>query len=182
MKLYRNYDGSKSGFGDTSVGATVPNPDNVSTFAATRSSNDVLTIMVVNKQLSTAAAATINLNNFLPNGTGQIWQLSAINLITNLGSFNFTGTTITTTVPPQSITLFVISPGTAPALRAGTVSGGNFDLWLDGTSGQKYILQGTTDFVNWSSLQTNTLATNSFHYVLPVAGNAYRFYRARWTP
>src|SRR5258708_38156801 len=26
MKMYRNYDGNKSGFGDTSVSATVPNP------------------------------------------------------------------------------------------------------------------------------------------------------------
>ena len=30
MKMYRNYDGNKSTFGDTSVAATVPNPDNVS--------------------------------------------------------------------------------------------------------------------------------------------------------
>ena len=37
MKLYRNYDGNKSGFGDTSVAATVPNPDNLSAFAALRS-------------------------------------------------------------------------------------------------------------------------------------------------
>ena len=34
MKMYRNYDGSKSTFGDTSVSATVPNPDNLSAFAA----------------------------------------------------------------------------------------------------------------------------------------------------
>ena len=38
MKMYRNYDGNKSTFGDTSVSAAVPNPDNVSAFAAQRSS------------------------------------------------------------------------------------------------------------------------------------------------
>ena len=37
MKMYRNYDGNKSTFGDTSVSATVPNPDTVSAFAAQRS-------------------------------------------------------------------------------------------------------------------------------------------------
>ena len=30
MKMYRNYDGNKSTFGDTSVSASGPNPDNVS--------------------------------------------------------------------------------------------------------------------------------------------------------
>jgi len=33
MKMYRNYDGNDSTFGDTSVSATGPNPDNVSAFA-----------------------------------------------------------------------------------------------------------------------------------------------------
>ncbi|MEI9976178.1 MAG: glycoside hydrolase family 44 protein [Ignavibacteriota bacterium] len=36
-QIYRNYDGSRSTFGDTSVSATVANPDNLSAFAATRS-------------------------------------------------------------------------------------------------------------------------------------------------
>ena len=34
MKMYRNYDGNKSTFGDTSVAAAAPNPDAVSAFAA----------------------------------------------------------------------------------------------------------------------------------------------------
>ena len=34
MKMYRNYDGNRSTFGDTSVAASVPNPDNVAAFAA----------------------------------------------------------------------------------------------------------------------------------------------------
>ena len=34
MKMYRNYDGNKSTFGDTSVFAGGPNPDNIATFAA----------------------------------------------------------------------------------------------------------------------------------------------------
>src|SRR5204862_119848 len=36
MKMYRNYDVQKSTFGDTSVAATGPNPDNVAAFAAVR--------------------------------------------------------------------------------------------------------------------------------------------------
>src|SRR4029450_483671 len=37
MKMYRNYDANKSIFGDVSVSATGPNPDNLSVFAAERS-------------------------------------------------------------------------------------------------------------------------------------------------
>src|ERR1700687_1284555 len=33
IKIYRNYDGNRSTFGDVSVSAIVPNPDNVAAFA-----------------------------------------------------------------------------------------------------------------------------------------------------
>src|SRR5262249_33723172 len=49
FKLYRNYDGIHSTFGDVSVQTTVPDPDTVSAFAARRSSDGALTVMVVNK-------------------------------------------------------------------------------------------------------------------------------------
>src|SRR5438477_2150495 len=44
MKMYRNYDGSHSTFGDTSVLASAPNPDALSAFAALRSSDNSLTV------------------------------------------------------------------------------------------------------------------------------------------
>ena len=182
MKLYRNYDGNKSGFGDTSILASAPNPDNVSAFAALRSSDGAMTVIVINKQLSLAASASVNLNNFLPAGSAQVWQLTAANTISSLGNVSFIGTTVTDTLPPQSITLFVILPGARPRLTAGTLTGTTFDLWLDGQPGQKYVLQATTNFVNWSSLQTNTLTSNSFHYLLPSSTVPFRFYRAQWSP
>jgi hypothetical protein len=106
--MYRNYDGNKSGFGDISVNATGPNPDNVSVFAAVRSSDSALTIMVINKQLTAGALPTINFANFAPAGTAQVWQLTSANTITRLSDLSFTGSTITNTLPPQSITLFVV--------------------------------------------------------------------------
>ena len=50
MEIYRNYDGNLSTFGDTSVSAAVANPDYLSSFAAVRSSDGALTVMVINKQ------------------------------------------------------------------------------------------------------------------------------------
>src|SRR5689334_8528242 len=76
MKMYRNYDGNKSSFGDTSVSASTPNPDNVSAFAAVRSTDGALTVMVINKYLSGSTPATINLSNFSAQGQAQVWQLT----------------------------------------------------------------------------------------------------------
>ena len=108
MKIYRNYDGNKSAFGDTSVNATGPNPDYVSVYAAIRSSDGAMTIMVINKQLWAIALPTINLANFYPAGTAQVWQLTAANSITRLSDLTFTGTTITNALPPQSLTMYVV--------------------------------------------------------------------------
>src|SRR5262249_35365112 len=63
MKLYRNYDGNGSAFGETSVRATVPNPDELSAFAALRSSDGALTVMVVGKALN-STSLTVSLAGF----------------------------------------------------------------------------------------------------------------------
>src|SRR5262249_11638092 len=64
IKMYRNYDGYGSTFGDTSVAATVPNPDELTAFAAERWYDGALTIMVINKALSGATDVQVNLANF----------------------------------------------------------------------------------------------------------------------
>src|SRR4029079_1681675 len=64
MKMYRNYDGAKSTFGDTSVSASGPNHDNVAVFAAQRTSDSALTVMVISKYLSGATPVSIALTGF----------------------------------------------------------------------------------------------------------------------
>lgn len=183
MKMYRNYDGAKSTFGDTSISASGPNPDNVSTFAAIRSSDGALTVMVINKQLGVPITPTISLSNYLAGNTAQVWQLTSANVISRLSDVALSGNSISTPLPAQSITLFVVPPGIAqpPKLRQGGTASNPFDFWLDGQAGQKYIIQATTDFVSWLTVQTNTLASNSIHIVLTGA-TPYRFFRAQWTP
>lgn len=123
MKMFRNYDGSGSGFGETSVGAAVANPDQVSAFAARRADGS-LTVMVINKNLfspgnpSAKTPITVNLSNFTSDGTAQAWQLAAINpnnqgaaAITRLLDVHFSGNSFTIDVPMQSVSLFVIEQG-----------------------------------------------------------------------
>ncbi|HEX8235707.1 MAG TPA: glycoside hydrolase family 44 protein [Abditibacteriaceae bacterium] len=119
MKIYRNYDGQKSGFGDLSVACAVPNPDNLSAFAALRSGDGALTIMVVSKVLSGNTAVNLSLGNFASAMSAQVWQLTSSNNIARLNDAGITTSggapTLSATVPPQSITLFVISQsGTSP--------------------------------------------------------------------
>ena len=181
MKMYRNYDGNKSTFGDTSIFAGGPNPDNVATFAALRSTDGALTIMAINKQINTNATANITLTNFLPASVAQVWQLTTANTISRLSDINFTGGTFSNTLPAQSITLFVVPGGTPPMLHALGASGGNFNFRLAGQAGQRYAILSGTNFVNWTPVQTNTLASASLQISLP-ATNAVRFYRAQWLP
>jgi hypothetical protein len=108
-QIYRNYDGHLSTFGDTSVSATAPNPDLLSSFAAARSSDNALTVMVINKQQGTTPV-TVSLANFASTSTAQGYQISSTTqkTITSLGSLAVTNKSLSLTVPSQSITLLVI--------------------------------------------------------------------------
>jgi len=120
MKLYRNYDGNKSTFGDTSVAATVANPDTLTAFAAERAADGALTIMVIGKSLSGSTQTTINLANFVHNGAAQVWQLTATNAINRLADLMIAGNTFAAALPAQSITLFILpkTSGSQPQIPA----------------------------------------------------------------
>ncbi|SRR5579884_352791 len=108
IKMYRNYDGNKSAFGDVSVSDIVPNPDNLASFAALRSSDGALTIMAISKVLSGNTPVTFNVANFATQGPAQVWQLTSANVINRLSDISVTGSSFTAALPPQSITLFVL--------------------------------------------------------------------------
>jgi hypothetical protein len=109
IKMYRNYDGQKSTFGDASVTASVPNPDALSAFAARRSSDGALTVMVINKALSGATSAAINIANFQAAGSAKVWQLTSANVISRLPDAAVGGGTVSATLPAQSVSLFVFA-------------------------------------------------------------------------
>lgn len=107
IKMYRNYDGAKSSFGDVSVSASGPNPDVLAAFASQDSATGSLKVMFVSKALMGDTPVTMNLSNFVAAGGAQVYQWTgATNAITRLPDL----TTSTFSVPPQSITLIVV-PG-----------------------------------------------------------------------
>lgn len=110
FKMYRNYDGNNSAFGDTSVSARGPNPDNVAVFGATRTADGALTVMVISKNLSGNTPAAVNLSHFTAGTTAQAWQLTSANSITRLADVPITGGALNASLPPLSVTLYVIPP------------------------------------------------------------------------
>jgi hypothetical protein len=123
MKMYRNYDNLHSTFGDTSVAATVPDPDTLSAFAAQRTADGALTVMVVNKALSGNTPVMLNVANFAGTGVAHVWQLaSAATGIQHLPDLGAGGNVVATTVPPQSITMIIFPsiPGDTPGVYVGS--------------------------------------------------------------
>jgi len=181
IKMYRNYDGNKSIFGDISVSATGPNPDNLSVFAAERSVDAALTIMVISKYLSGNTPATVNLANFPHNGTAQVWQLSATNAINRLADLSFASNSFTATLPPQSITLFVLPMATgnqAPiAVMAAAPTSGLAPLAVafDGSSSSD--ADGTIVSFAWNFGDGTTGFGMTASHTYPTAGT----YTARLT-
>jgi hypothetical protein len=108
IRIYRNYDGAKSAFGDVSVRASAPDPDTLSAFAALRTSDAALTVMVIHKRSSDAAALTLDVSGFAAGPAAQVWQLTSANTIAHLADVPVSGSSLSATLPAQSVTLFVV--------------------------------------------------------------------------
>lgn len=114
FKMYRNYNGAGAKFGETSVSASAPNPDQVSAFASLRASDGAMTVMLIAKVLAGNTPATVSLAGFTPGQAIARWQLDSNNAITQLGNLAPSGSSISLTLPPQSITLLVVPPVVIP--------------------------------------------------------------------
>jgi hypothetical protein len=113
-RMYRNYDGAQSRFGDVAVQAAADPAavNGLSAYGSTDSGTGALKLMVLNKLPSTQQAITVNLAHFNAAG-GQVYQYSQGNpsQITRLADLGAVGTTLNYTLAPYSITLFVLSAG-----------------------------------------------------------------------
>jgi hypothetical protein len=177
FKMFRNYDGSNSVFGNTSVSATGLNPDDLAAFAAIRSADGKLTIMVINKDPLNSTPVELSFTNVPTSGTVQAWQLAASNNIVKLPDTTFSNGLLNQTLSPQSVTLFVLPAETPPALRLSTNNlPGQMNIWLDGQAGRTYALQSSTDLIHWSGVSSNTLSSNSCLFLVPVT-SSQTFYR-----
>jgi hypothetical protein len=117
FEMYRNYDGNKSTFGDQSLSATSANQGKLAVYAALRSSDNAVTIMVINKTYGDLTEA-ISLSNVKATGPAKAYLYSNANLAAIVAQPDITlptpavgsatSTSLSTTFPAQSIVLIVI--------------------------------------------------------------------------
>jgi hypothetical protein len=122
FRIFRNYDGNGSQFGDTSISAVSTNPGELSIYAAQRSSDHAVTILAINKTTGALSSAVAIANLNLPS-TAQVYTYSQATLtsIVHASDAAITGGSISYTFPSYSAVLFVIQPN-ATAVTATTTN------------------------------------------------------------
>ncbi|HWT03831.1 MAG TPA: glycoside hydrolase family 44 protein [Pyrinomonadaceae bacterium] len=187
IKMYRNYDGQKSTFGETSVRASVPNPDSLSAFAAERGADGALTVMIVGKQLSGDTPVTVNLSNFTGAGSAQVWQLTSANAITRLNDITYSGNSLQLSVPAQSVTLLVLPKGAGVpthtiggVVRVGSTGLGGVTMTLTSPSPAGFAPRtvttastGAYSFTNVPAGRSYTLKPTKTNYAFTPASRSY---------
>lgn len=165
---------------------------------AVRRTDGTLTLLVLNKSLTTNLNAEISIDGFIPEGTAAVRSYgvpqdeaartggsqSAQDIA--LGNLTGVASTFTHDFPPLSMMVFTFDP-TAPGEPVLKVPpqmvADEFVLELEGKAGASYALQKSSDFVSWAAVSTNTLSSSSTLITNSVTpGTAYEFWRAVWVP
>ncbi|MEM7127661.1 MAG: glycoside hydrolase family 44 protein [Chloroflexota bacterium] len=109
FRMYRDYDGQGSTFGDVSIHSLSQDQERISVYAAHRTDDNALTIMLINK-MDFSLEIHMNIKDFEFGEWVQVYQYSADNLSEIVRTAdvptNFVG--LTTNVPAESISLMIV--------------------------------------------------------------------------
>ena len=116
FRMYRNYDGKGGRFGDVSVSASAADQDKLAVYAAERSSDKALTVMIVNKT-GGDLTSPLSVAGFDSTGTAQrhTYGPADLNAIVHGDDVAVSDGQIDATYPANSITLLVLPKGSPPA-------------------------------------------------------------------
>jgi hypothetical protein len=114
FRMFRNYDGNGSQFGDTSISGVSTDPGELSIYAAQRSSDNAVTILAINKTTGALSSAIALANLNLPS-TAQVYTYTQATLtsIVHAPDVAITSGSISYNFPSYSAILFVIQPSAA---------------------------------------------------------------------
>jgi len=195
FRMYRNYDGHGSRFGDESVTASSADQGQLSVYAAQRSTDGALTVQVVNKT-GGDLTSTLSVHN-ASTSAAQVFTYSAANLgaIVQGADATFSAGAVSHTYPANSITLLVIptdiavsrvgganrdATAAAVALAAFPTAGSakavvlaRDDVYADGLTGSPLAsaLGGPLLLTNPTVLSAD--ARSAITHSLPVGGTVY---------
>ena len=124
FRMYRNYDGAHSTFGDSWVRSTSSDQSSLAVYGAQRSSDSALTLMIINKT-GNAITSNLSLNNYYPTNTAKVYRYSAANLNAIVQQPNLAVTPVgfSTTYPANSITLVILTEGNPLTVKLATDDG-----------------------------------------------------------
>jgi hypothetical protein len=203
FRMYRDYDGKGSGFGDTSVPAESSDQSQLSVYGATRHSDGALTVMVVNKT-GVDLTSPLAIANFSGAAAAQAYTYDAANptAIVQQPNAAVTNGTITRDYSADSITLLVIpksgtaicpqSAGSQPlpgvAGMASIVVNGCRGYWIVSPAGQIRAFGAAESYGDLSSvshLDAPIIAITASpdgrgYYLLGADGGVFTFGDARF--
>jgi len=121
FRMFRNYDGNGSQFGDTSISSVSSDQGQLSIYAAQRSSDNAVTILVINKTTG-ALTSAIALSNLTLPATAQVYSYSQASLtsIAHPSDAAISSGSLSYTFPGYSAVMFVVQPAAAPAATTTT--------------------------------------------------------------
>lgn len=111
FRMFRNYDGNGHQFGDVSISATSSDQGSLSIYGAQRSSDDAITLLVINKSTAAISASIRFADVYLPTNA-QVYTYSGANLqaIVPAADAPFANGSLAYTFPGYSGVLFVVQP------------------------------------------------------------------------
>jgi len=161
---------------------------------AVHRTNGTLTMLVINKSMTTNLNAQIALTNFVPWSTATIQsygipqdQAAENNTpasLQDIATTNFpaAGTNFSYSFPPLSLTLFTFAPS-PPVLSAPGVQPGQVQFQIRGQPETPYVIQSSSNLTAWTSISTNILVGSSLNVTNLVSPAVpQQFYRAFWQP
>jgi mannan endo-1,4-beta-mannosidase len=109
-RIFRNYDGLKSTFGDASTSARTSDSVNTSIYGSTKTGSNEIHLIVINKNLSSNRTGNFTISNTSSITGGNVWILdSSSTQIRNEGPVaSIAGNSFTYTVPAGSVCHFVL--------------------------------------------------------------------------
>jgi putative cell wall-binding protein len=192
FRMYRNYDGHGSRFGDESLSASSADQGQLAVYAAQRSSDGALTVQVINK---TGGDLTSTLEvRGSATSAAQVFTYSAANLgsIVQGADAAFSSGAVAHTFPANSITLLVVPTDVAVARLGGAnrdataaaVSAAAYpaagsahavvlardDVYADGLTGSPLAAALDGPLLLTPSASLSTEARNAITHALPTGG------------
>ena len=181
--------------GDTLLSATSDYA--LLTAYAARRASGALSLLVLNKDTTTAFTAQIALTGFTPSATATIRsygipqdeaaRTNAPTQAQDIAMTNFPAASagFGYSFPPLSLTLFTFAPSSPRLviLPPSPQPGGQVVVQLQGQPGVRYFIQNSTNLGTWSTVSTNTLIANTLNLTNAVpSGMGAQFWRALWQP